>query len=227
MLVLVLVMLYTTLGNAFKCGAAGRTTTFSRLLSSKEGPWPVVTSTQEAYTGWRSVVSKQATYPDGSQHRFDVVTQGSPSVLVVPWCTRTRTTTLLREWQPGPEEVLWGVCAGIVEPGKHASNLQAAQYELNEEAQLESHMWLSVLDRSAPADKYSDNRFDIFLAMDCSPVGVQQQRNLDSAERIDIYPGVSYKRVMDIIEKGEMNVAGSFACMVAFRALERKGYPLV
>ena len=80
------------------------------------------------------------------------MTQGAPSVLVVPWCTESRTTTLLREWQPGTDRVLWGVVAGMVEEEagygshsaatgtKHSGPLQAAQYELDEEAR-EDREW--------------------------------------------------------------------------------------
>lgn len=76
-----------------------------------------VIGTEVAYKGWRSIVSKEALYPDGRTRKFDIVTQGEPSVLVFPWDTATKTTTLLREYQPGTEEVkmnrtpLFALCA--------------------------------------------------------------------------------------------------------------------
>ena len=169
---------------------------------------PTYTGQEAVYCGWRSVVKKHFTYATGKVEKYDIMTQGAPSVLVVPWCTESRTTTLLREWQPGTDRVLWGVVAGMIEEAgcdsdggdggsaaaataaaaaKHSGALQAAQFELDEEAHLQADTWIPLSSAAAPADKYSDNAFHAYLAMDLSPVA--SPRSLDECESIEIHPG--------------------------------------
>jgi hypothetical protein len=160
---------------------------------------PTYTGQETVYSGWRSVVKKHFTYGTGKVKKYDIMTQGAPSVLVVPWCTESRTTTLLREWQPGTDRVLWGVVAGMVEEeavhgshgattgAKHSGPLQAGQYELDEEAHLLATTWIPLSSSAAPADKYSDNVFHAYLAMDLSAVA--SPRPLDDSESIEIHPG--------------------------------------
>lgn len=54
----------------------------------------------------------------------------------------------------------------MYEPVKHASALECAQFELEEEAQLRTNAWVSLLANQSIAmsfDKYSDNKFHPFL----------------------------------------------------------------
>lgn len=57
--------------------------------------------------------------------------------------------------------MMYGTVAGMFEIDKHEDPLQCAQYELEEEAHLETKNWIPLLrtsHTSIPFDKYSDNR---------------------------------------------------------------------
>lgn len=110
--------------------------------------------------------------------------------------------------------------------GKHSSILEAAKFELNEEAGLMAKTWIPLTSQGVAHDKYSDNRFNTFLALNCSPVSVSDRRAMDDAESIEVHPGKTADDVLDIIEAGTMNVAGCYACMLALRAIERQGLSL-
>lgn len=69
------------------------------------------------YAGRRQVLQRRVTYPDGREHTFEYV-KGGEAVLVLPWCVQSRSATLLREYQPGADAVMWGCVAGGVDPGK-------------------------------------------------------------------------------------------------------------
>jgi hypothetical protein len=66
-------------------------------------------------------------------------------IQVFPWDSKTKTTTLLREYQPGPNAVLYGTVAGMFEKDKHQDPLECAQFELEEEAHLETTQWVIKL----------------------------------------------------------------------------------
>lgn len=81
-----------------------------------------------AFNGYRRIIQKEVQYPDKRISKFDVVSQGCPSVVVFTWDTKSSTTTLIKEFHPGVENVLYGVVAGMFEVnGKHESALDCAQ----------------------------------------------------------------------------------------------------
>ncbi len=62
---------------------------------------------------------------------------------------------------------MYGTVAGMYEKRKHLSPLEAAQFELEEEA-LRTSEWYPLLsgddnNTTAPLDKYSTNRFHAYL----------------------------------------------------------------
>jgi hypothetical protein len=122
--------------------------------------------------------------------------------------------------------MLHGTVAGIYEAEKHDSLMSCARFELEEEAQLRSDHWVPLLDsdKAVPFDKYADTVFHPFLALDCTPV--LNPRPLDDEEYIVIERGVGYKRIMELICDGSMNVPCGYVCMLAFEKLRSMGYPL-
>lgn len=175
----------------------------------------------------RKIVRRDVEMPDKKVFQFDILSQGNPSVVVFTFDTERKTTTLLKEYQPGPNQLLYGTVAGMYEcgNGKHATALQCAQYELEEEARLRSERWIPLLNdehTSIPFDKYSDNRFYLFLALDCK--SVENPRERDEGEFIDVEHGVSKERLLDIINHGQMNVASSFCILLGMQKLSEMGY---
>lgn len=177
---------------------------------------------------YRSIVRRDILMPDNlTIAHFDVLHQTHESVGVFVWDTATCTATLVEEYHPGIESMMIGTVAGMFEPEKHSSALQCAQFELEEEAQLQSHRWIPLLRderTSTPFDKYSNNRMHPFLALDCSPVA--SPRSMDPEESIALLRGVSYTELMRLIDAGAINALSSYTILMGIRKLRELGIPL-
>ena len=179
------------------------------------------------YDGWRKVVRKEIIMPNKRNVMFDVVTQKSPSVTVFVWDRETATATLVQEYHPGVEKMMYGAVAGMFEGHKHDTLLDCAKSELEEEAQLSSENWISLLgdaSTSAPFEKYSDNMIFPFLVLDCEPV--LNPKPLDDEEYIIIHKGVSHARLMEMISAGELNIISSYTVLMGIKKLVEMGIPL-
>jgi hypothetical protein len=203
----------------------------SRSKSSMNDSQNIVVSIQDEviFEGYRNVVRKTVQLPNGQQADFEVIHQKHQSVVVFVWDSRTSTTTLIKEYHPGPDRVLFGTVAGMYEDHKHKSALQAAQYELEEEAQLRSDNWHSLVGETEstvgiPLDKYSNNNFFYYLALDCQ--SVFDPKPMDAEEYIEVEGNVSYTRLMKIMQSGDMNVVSSFAILLGLNKLTELGIPL-
>jgi 8-oxo-dGTP pyrophosphatase MutT (NUDIX family) len=180
------------------------------------------------YHGFRDVVKRTVKLPNDKIFAFDILKHRHESVVVFNWNTKTKTTTLIYEYNPGPEQSLFGTVAGMYEKNKHSSSLECAQHELEEEAHLSpsnpSADWYPLLENSTvsmPFDKYSNNKFYPFLALNCARV--ENPRALDDEEHIAIIENVSYKEIMDLIKKGKMNVVSAYTCLLGFQKLDELG----
>ncbi len=197
----------------------------SKFFTNGPAKGVIIESEKVVYEGYRNMIRRDVLLPNGNKASFDIVTQKSPSsVVVFAWDTRSKTTTLVSEYHPGANCVMKGVVAGMYELDKHASPLQAAQYELEEEAQLQSKNWHSLLatpGTSAPFDKYSDNQFFPFLALDCAPVA--NARPMDAEECIEVHHNVSHQELLRLLHSGGLNVASSYAVLLGLRKLEDLG----
>ena len=122
---------------------------------------------------------------------------------------------------------MFGTVAGMYESKKHSSALEAAQFELEEEANLKTSRWIPLLDDSditVPFDKYSDNRFFPYLALDCETV--LNPKPQDEEEFIVVVKGVSYKKLMELISKGEINVLSSYTILMGLNKLREMNIDL-
>lgn len=186
-----------------------------------------VTLVSEAvvYAGYRNMLHREVRFPNGKQVVYDIVDQRHPSIVVFAWDSRTCTTTLIREYHPGVNKWMYGTVAGMYEPTKHATPLEAAKFELEEEAQLRSDTWIPLLDGmdvSAPFDKYSTNQFYPFLAVDC--IRVDHPRPMDDEEFIAVEHMVPHSRLQRLITAGELNVLSSYTILSAISKLRQLGY---
>eukprot|EP00597_Dinobryon_sp_UTEXLB2267_P008106 CAMPEP_0170088628 /NCGR_PEP_ID=MMETSP0019_2-20121128/22879_1 /TAXON_ID=98059 /ORGANISM="Dinobryon sp., Strain UTEXLB2267" /LENGTH=116 /DNA_ID=CAMNT_0010307015 /DNA_START=357 /DNA_END=707 /DNA_ORIENTATION=+ len=115
----------------------------------------------------------------------------------------------------------------MYEAKKHTSPLQAAQFELEEEAHLRSDNWHVLLDEAnftVPLDKYSTNQFYAYLALDCEEL--EDPKALDDEEYIIIERNISYSKLMGLISTGQINIVSSYAILLALRKLTQLGIPL-
>lgn len=176
------------------------------------------------FRGYRDIVKRTVKLPNNRTVQFDVLKQRHESIVVFSWDSKSKTTTLVQEYHPGPEETLVGTVAGMYEKWKHADPTECAEHELEEEAQITSKRWFPLLETattSMPFDKYSNNRFYPFLALDC--VKHPNPKPIDEGECINILENVTYAEIMDLLKKGKMNVVSAYTCLLAFQKLDELG----
>jgi ADP-ribose pyrophosphatase len=115
------------------------------------------------YERFRRVVSRTFELPGGKTADFEVFELfDSVAVLAL---TTAEQVVLVREFRPGPEEVLLELPGGIVEPGQ--SPAEAAKTELLEETGYEGRV-TNV--GSLLKDAYATNVKHVFTATDCRRV---------------------------------------------------------
>ena len=161
---------------------------------------------------------------DGKIVDFDLVGMAgaSSAVVVFAWNTSTKTATLVREYHPGPHCFLFGAAAGIVEDSKHNGNpMLAAQHELEEECHLKGGTWYVLTPAPLAMDKYTTTKIRAFLVLDAHHV--PDPRPQDHEEDIEIIRGVSIPEILSMIQRGEMNVVGCWACLMAIHKLTELG----
>lgn len=179
------------------------------------------------YDGWRKINRKQILLPNNKTAAFDIVTQNSPSVTVFIWDRESSSATLVQEYHPGVEKMMFGAVAGMFEAHKHATILDCAKDELEEEAQLASDNWIPLQhDASAaiPFEKYSNNKLYPFLALDCRPV--LNPKPADDEEFITVHKNISHSQLVNMVTAGQLNIISSFTVLLGIRKLVELGIPL-
>ena len=134
---------------------------------------------------------------------------------------------------PGANALKAGIAAGLVED-KHTTNgdsddgdeteydpkLAAAKCELEEECHLVGGTWIQLTDDTI-MDKYATTLVTVYLNLNAETA--VNPKPLDAEEEISIVPNVTIPEILDMIAKGEMNVVGGWACMVAIQRLRELG----
>jgi len=215
----------STTGNDTVGASRSMNTTDSTITD----PQFTVLSEKLVYNGWRKVSSKEVIMPNGKNVVFDVITQKEPSVTVFIWDRRTSTATLVQEYHPGVQKMMFGAVAGAFESHKHTTPLECAMAELEEEAQLSctENNWIPLLrdgSTKVPFEKYSDNQLHPYLALDCTPV--INPKPMDDEEFIIIHKNISHSRLMEMISKGELNIISSYTVLLGIQKLIEMGIKL-
>lgn len=146
------------------------------------------------------------------------------------WNTHTKTATIIKEYNPGCDKILYGIAAGIVETdiAKHGSDYDiAARHELEEETQLDGDTgtWYRLMneDKSIAMDKYLVTEVVAYLVVDPVKVEERDVRPMDVEEDIEIVEGVTVVEILEMIRNGEMNCIGAFGCLLAIEKLRELG----
>jgi len=187
-------------------------------------PLPQILGEEFAYKRWRTILERSIRMPNGKVVDFDLVGMagGNSAVVVFAWDTSTKTATLVREYHPGPHVFLFGAAAGIVEHDKHNGDAElAAHHELEEECHLAGGMWYLLTPEPLAMDKYSTTKVRAFLVTDAHHV--PDPRPQDHEEDIEIIQNVTVQEIIDMIRRGEMNVVGCWACLMAIEKLREMG----
>ncbi|KAK4533187.1 hypothetical protein CCYA_CCYA16G4069 [Cyanidiococcus yangmingshanensis] len=200
---------------------------------------------QVAYQRYATVLLRTVRYPDGRSVTYDIIGQPAvqcASVLVFPFDTRSRKCYMIREYCPGPNRVLYGFPAGMVE-AKHTSMEAAALAELSEEAHLrctelidlsaQGAVWEPVSSENPPsdgtsevlrgfaADKYSRNICKMYLALD--PELDKSPGKMDAEELIEQVGAVSIAQLEAWLWNGQMTMPHMLLAMCALSHLRRSG----
>jgi hypothetical protein len=174
------------------------------------------------YSRWRILYQRLVRMPNGKVIDFDVVGQkGAGTAIIFAWDSSTKTATLCREYNPGPNQALCGLAAGVIEDKHDSDPRMAAEHELEEELHLSGGTWLSLLESPMAMDKYATTMIHPYLVIDAHHV--TNPRPLDDEEDIEILSNVSVEEIMRIIRRGDMNVVASWAALLAMEKLREMG----
>jgi ADP-ribose pyrophosphatase len=133
-------------------------------------PWRKVAE-RVVYDRFRRVCSRTFELPDGEVADFEVV-ELNDSVAVLA-LTDEREVVLVREFRPGPEEVLLGLPGGVVESGQ--SVIEAARAELLEETGYEGDLHeVGTLFK----DAYATSTKHVVAATGCRPAAEPERPEL-------------------------------------------------
>ena len=137
------------------------------------------------------------------------------------WNTKTKTATLVREYMPASNRIMWGMAAGLVE-AKHGGDTEiAARHELEEECHLVGGKWIPLTKNASAMDKYALTTINAYLVLDAEPA--INPKPLDDEEDIEIVQGITIPEILKWISEGEMNLVGGWGCLLAIEKLREIG----
>jgi ADP-ribose pyrophosphatase YjhB (NUDIX family) len=178
------------------------------------------------YSGWRTILQRKVRMRNGKVVDFDLVgvKTGEGAVLVFAWDTKSKTATVIREYMPASNRILWGLAAGLIEE-KHGHDTElAARHELEEECHLKGGQWIPLLTQPAAMDKYATTVIQCYLVIDPEPE--TNPKPLDDEEDIEIISGVTIPEILSYVKDGEMNLVGGYGSLLAIEKLRELGkYP--
>lgn len=164
------------------------------------------------------MIKRTVQFPNGQPVVFDV-TDAPPAVLVLPWCSRTKTVTLLKEYCPGVNEKgMYTLVAGLYEE-KHTSVEDCVRCETEEEAHLRGGELIPLMDSedlSLPGAKYTGQKFLPYIVKDAERVS--DPRPMDDDELILPVHGITPGEAIWLAMHGRMTSTG---CMMLFMSLHK------
>ena len=66
-----------------------------------------VVNEKVVFSGYRNILRRDVILPTGKNVSYDIVHQEFPSIVVVNWDTATATCTLIKEYHPGPQVLIF------------------------------------------------------------------------------------------------------------------------
>mmetsp|Transcript_7672 Transcript_7672/g.16369 ORF Transcript_7672/g.16369 Transcript_7672/m.16369 type:complete len:224 (+) Transcript_7672:158-829(+) len=198
--------------------------------SSDSGKRVVVQRESVVFKRYGRVVERVVTYPDGSEHAFDIWSKNFRNsqefAIVVPFNSTTRCVTLVREYYPAPHAFHWGLPAGNVERSRHSTPLGAAKAELAEEAGLTGGEWITLLSESCARgmvqDKYQQDWSHLFLVID--PESLSDGQQTEHEELIEIHHNVSLEKARELVYAGSFQANQTACLLLALDKLHALGY---
>ncbi|KAL8440437.1 hypothetical protein Efla_005579 [Eimeria flavescens] len=162
-------------------------------------------------------------FADGSLHAFDV-TDAPPAVLALPWDSKKKKLTILREYCPGPHRGMLCVVAGLLE-AKHKSVEDAVLWETEEEAGVRGGQLIPLMENASlrlPGAKYTAQPFLPFLVVDGQKVS-EGRRAADADELLETLE-VSVEEALAFVFRGEVTSTGSMMLLLGIEKLRKLNY---
>mmetsp|Transcript_36974 Transcript_36974/g.147501 ORF Transcript_36974/g.147501 Transcript_36974/m.147501 type:complete len:252 (-) Transcript_36974:2667-3422(-) len=193
-----------------------------------------IISDSPVYERYARVYDRVVEYPNGEKFAYDIwgrnwKTNTFSVVIIVPYETRTRTMTLIKEYNPAHDRFVYGFPTGMVSADKHKSPLDAAKQELDEEAELTCNNLIDMLSPSAtngvPQDKYQMERIYMYLCVDEEEDESPSERD---SEEVDLHVerGVPVREVKELLLAGTFQSNNMAAAYLALEVLTKMGYSL-
>jgi len=128
--------------------------------------WQRTEPTKITKVGWRTIVAKTFTLPDGKSAEFDTINREDFSAAGIIALTKDNKVITGRQFRPGPEQLMDEIPGGIVDPGESPET--AAKREMLEETGYKagSLKFLGAFHR----DSMTNGKWYYYLATDCELV---------------------------------------------------------
>lgn len=203
----------------------------SRLLSALKSHDALYSVVKEkvVYDKYARVYSRDVRFPDGQVFSFDIWGRAWRNdsftvVAIVPFERRTRTLTLIREYNPAHKRHVYSFPQGVMEPSRHRDVEDAAAAELEEEAHLRCKKMIRLFSGKVgmPQDKYQRESVYSFLCADA--VVVENPALVDAEEQIEIVRGVSISEFKSLAEHGALQSNNVATGLLALDRLQRMGF---
>jgi len=125
--------------------------------------WQRTEPTKITKVGWRTIVTKTFTLPDGKSADFDTVNHEDFSAAGIIALTKDNKVITGRQFRPGPEQFMDEIPGGLVDPGEDPET--AARREMMEETGYKagSLKFLGAFHR----DSGDNGKWYYYLATDC------------------------------------------------------------
>jgi ADP-ribose pyrophosphatase len=138
-------------------------------------PWKKL-SEVTVRVGYRSIIRKTFRLPDGKESIYDITNDGD--VVCILAVTEQKTVILVKQFRPGPEQILLELPGGFIDPGQ--SPLEAAQAELLQETGYNGDIQFVT---TRHFSGYSNRTYHSFVATNCKRV---QEQELDPEEFLEV-----------------------------------------
>ncbi len=140
------------------------------------------------------LVSENITLENGVTTDIEFVHHpGAAGIVPMP---NEKQVILIKQYRHSLREYIWEIPAGTRDPDE--SMLACARREFIEETGYSAEKWIE-LSEITPVPGYSDERIQIFLAMDLKA----SQQNLDQDELLNVHT-VNFDEALEMIRRGEI-----------------------
>lgn len=141
--------------------------------------WTRIEPTKTTKVGWRTIISKTFTMPDGTTTVFDTIHPEGQEFVSVIAVTLERKIVIARQYRPGPEKLMYEMPGGFVDAGETPE--KSVRRELLEETGYKAGA-LNYIGQFHK-DTFMNATWHVFLALDCTK---NKEQKLESEEFIDV-----------------------------------------